>query len=204
MKKCKEIFYHLNDLRVEYRKNKIFFIIAGVCLLIGLAAAIRFCCAQTEKKEVLSLAEYIAAGEYPFGKIIFYAIVLPILLCASTILLSFNYYSIFTFYLELIIASYVVFKNTLFAVSRSFLHGICTLMLFILPIMLFDTFLITIFWIEVYSAVDYPCGRRVFYILPYRCHIESTKKKFLRCVAALVCFNIFFTAIISLLFVLIF
>ncbi len=146
MKKCEGIFYRINDLRLLYRKNKLFFIVASICLLIGLALAIRFCCLQTEKKEALSLAGYIAAGEYPFGKIFVFIILLPILLCASILLLSFNYYSIFAFYLELIIASYIVFKNNLFPISCSFLPGICTFCLFIMPIMLVNAFFITILW----------------------------------------------------------
>ena len=204
MKKHEGIFYRINDLRLLYRKNKLFFIVAGVCLLIGLALAIRFCCLQTEKKEALSLAGYITAGEYPFGKIFVFIILLPILLCASILLLSFNYYSIFAFYLELIIASYIVFKNNLLPVFCSFLPGICTLCLFIMPIMLVNAFFITILWTEVYSVVDFPCGKRIFYILPYRCHIKITKKSFFRCVASILCFNAVFTALISLLFLLIF
>ena len=204
MKRCDKLHYRLSDIKLLYKKNRIFFIVAAVCLLVGFAAAIRFCCVQTEKKEVLSLAEYIAKGEYPFGKVFLYAILLPTVLCGSVLLLSINYYSIFAFYLELIIASYIVFKNSLLAITCSFLPGIITFLLYIVPIVLSDAFLITFLWIEVYCAVGYPCKNKIFYVLPYRCHIQTTKKILCRHTITVICVNVVYTAIISLLFALIF
>ena len=204
MKRCGKLYCRLSDLKILYRKNRIFFIVAAVCLLIGFAAAIRFCCVQTEKKEVLSLAQYIAKGEYPFGKVFLYAIILPTVLCGSILLFSINHYSIFTFYLELIIASYIVFRNTMLSITCLFLPGIITFTLFIVPIVLLDAFLITSLWIEVYFIIGYPCKNKILHVLPYRCHIHTTKNILCRYALTVICLNLVYTALVSLLFALIF
>ncbi len=204
MKKCNGLFYGINDLRIILKKNKLYFIIAAVCIFIGIVAAIKGLSDYIDKKETLSFIGCICAGEYPFGRVFFATIALPILFCVSIILFSFNYYSIFFYYLELIIASYVIFRNSLAAFCMGIFFALCSIIFFIVPLFLFNVILITAFWAEVYSSIGYPCRKKILYIIPYRCHWNKTKKAFYRTATIILIVNLAYTFIVSLLFYLIF
>lgn len=204
MKRCNGLFYGINDFRITLKKNKLYFIIAAVCIAIGIAAAIKDLPDYINAKEPLSFIGYIVTGEYPFGKIFLAVIVLPFLLCASIILFSFNYYSIFSYYLELIIASYVVFRNSLAVFKVETFFGLCSLFFYVLPLFVFNAVLITAFWTEIYSSIGYPCRKKILYVIPYRCHWDKTKKTFLRTMTIVLIGNVAFTAVTSLVFHLIF
>ncbi len=204
MKKCNGLFYGINDLRITIKKNKLYFLIAAASVAVGIAAAIKGLSDYIEKKEVLSFIGYIAAGEYPFGKVFFSSFILPLLLCFSIILTSVNYYSIFLYYLELFIASYAIFRNTLAALYAGVLFGLCSLTLFVVPLFLFNVLLITAFWTEVYCAVGYPCRKKILYMIPYGCHWEKTKRSLFKTITIVLVGNTVFTTFASLIFYLVF
>ena len=200
MRQRHSILCIINDCRITRKKNKEFFILAFVCAFAGFLLSLKGLRAFADEKCPVSLVAAIAAGEYPFIKIFLPAFFLPTLLCCSIILFSINYYSNFLYYLELIIANKVIFRNTLACLLCQTLYGALNLIGFVLPLLIFDLFVITLFWARVYEIVPYPCKKKILYYIPYRCYWKSIKKDFYNTLVLICSFNAVVCFISSLIF----
>ena len=200
MKKRQSLLCRLSDIRLLWTKYKVYFIAAGVCIVIGLMLSLKGIKQYANEKNTLSLVAYIAAGDYPFMKVFLLTILLPCLLCLSIFLLSCNYYSIFLYYLELIILNKLIFCKTLASFIFNFFYGLLSAVFFVLPILLFDIFLLTLFWADIYEIIPYPCPKKIFHIVPYRCYISHAKHKCIRTILTILIFNALTALICSLLF----
>ncbi len=204
MKKCDKLLCGITELKLSWKKNKVYFIVALTTFLIGLLLAVKGIKTFCEEKKVLSLAEYISAGEYPYMSVIIWTTIIPSLICLSILLLSVNYYSIFAYYLELIIINKVILRNNIASIAHSVIPGALSFTLFSLPLLVIDTMLLTLFWIGVSEIIAYPCRKEIIYIVPYRCHWERTKPLFVKTLISMLSFNLIYTVLISCVFVLIF
>ena len=194
----------ISDIRLAWRKNRVFFLIAIGCVAFGILLSFRGLKTLSEEKEVVSLAEHISAGEFPFFKIFFYFLLTPSLVCLSIVLFSINYYSNLIYFLELTILFNAVFRNTLAMIYRSILKGLLTFVLVEFPIILYDFFIITYFWTQVFAVVPYPCRKKILHITPYRCILPSVKPVLCKTLCSYALFNVLIVTVFSILFKIIF
>ncbi len=190
MKKKQRILCKSSDIKIEIKQNKVFFLVGIGCIILGILLALKGIKSYSEENEVYSLVEKIMAGEYPLWSIFLFVILIPTLMSFSIILLSVNYYSIFLYYLELIIVNKLIFRNNIAGILHNFIPGLLSTVFISLPIIAIDFVLLMCFWCKVFNLIAYPCKRRILYIIPYRCYWNTQKNYFFQSLLSILFFNV--------------